>query len=306
MRFWRRRALVAGLLSGLAVAPGVAQETWQQRVGTFRVGVLAEPGDDGTIRGLTALRKAYTLALGVPVEFFVAKDYRTLIEAQSGKRIDYAVYSASAYASAALACGCVVPLVAPTSSNGAVGIRSALIARSGRLASLAEISTRRIAVTPPDDVAGNRLPLFSLRKEGVALTGEEPFLVHVASAEEARSKLLAGEVDAMFGWIETGVGKAPMPGVGTLAGLAAAGATADEFGIVWTSELLRYGPHAIGKDLDPEIRRRLLPFLTGLKDSDPDLFEVLAKFQLGGFVSVNEADYAAAVDMVRAASGAGK
>jgi phosphonate transport system substrate-binding protein len=295
----------AALLGGLVARPALAQETWQHQVGTFRVGVLAEPGDDAVIRGLSALKKAFALALGVPVEFFVAEDYRTLIEAQSEKRIDYAIYSATAYATAAIACDCVAPLVAPSGSNGALGVRSVLIARPDRFSSLAEMSKHRIALAGRNDVAGFGLPLLSLRKEGLTLTGDEPFFVRAGSAEEARSLLLAGEVDAIFGWIETGIGKTPLPGSGTLEKLAETEAPADAFSIVWTSDLLRYGPHAIGKDLDPEVRRRLLPFLTGLRDTDPALFETLARFQLGGFVSVNEADYEIALELVREASGPG-
>mgnify|MGYP002682810823 CR=1 FL=1 len=136
--------------------------------------------------------------------------------------------------------------------------------------------------------------------------GDEPFFVHAASLEAAEAMLMASEVDAMFGWAETGIGKTPLAGSGTLQRLAQAGSDEARFGIVWSSDLLRYGPHAISKDLDPTVRRRLVPFLSGLKDSDPDLFEALARHQLGGFVSVDQTDYATVVDLVREASGAGQ
>lgn len=298
------RALALAAAVGLLPAgPSGAQTSWQQKIGTFRVGMLAEPGTDNAVAGLSALKKAYTLALGVPVEFFIASNFQTLIEAQISHRIDYGVYSAAAYAATALACECVSPLVAPTSANGAVGIRSVLIGRSDVISDIAEISRHRVAVGGTDDVTGYLLPMAALRKSGIVTTGEEPFLVHTASIAEAQSLLLAGQVDAMFGWIETGVGKRPLPGSGTLEALEVTGTAADVFKIVWTSDLLRYGPHAIRKDLEPEVRRRLVPFLIGLKDTDPDVFDTLEGSRTGGFVSVNDADYATAVDMVRAATG---
>ncbi|WP_274630483.1 phosphate/phosphite/phosphonate ABC transporter substrate-binding protein [Arvimicrobium flavum] len=281
----------------------MAQSTWQEQIGTFRIGLVTEPGGDNAIEGLPALRKAYALALGVPVEFFVASDYRALIEAQASGRSHYGIYSASAYAAAALSCDCVSPLVAPTGSSGAVGIRSVLIARAGSMSAMSDISRHRVAVGGPDDVTGFLMPLAAMRREGVASTGGEAFLIRTASAEEAQARLLAGEVDAMFGWIETGVGKRPMEGSGTLEQLAAAGAGEGAFRVIWTSDLLRYGPHAIGKHLDPEVRRRLVPFLVGLKDSDPELFGKLERHHAGGFSSVKEADYETALELVRDMAG---
>ena len=294
----RRVALALAFLLSPAGAPASAQ-TAPNGIGTFRIGILAEAGSDSTVQGLAGLKKAYTLALGIPVEFFVAEDYRTLIEAQTERRIDYAVYSATAYATAELACGCVSALVAPTAASGAIGMRSVLVARPDGPKSVSDLAGFRIAIPGRGDIAGRELPLFSLGREGHALRGDEPFFVQVASQAEAEDRLVAGEVDAMFGWIETGIDRNPLPRDGTLARLAASGGGSDGFQVVWTSELLRYGPHAISKDLDPEVRRRLIPFLTGLKDGEPDLFAALARHQQGGFVSVNDADYATAVDLAR-------
>lgn len=305
---WRRRTGAPLRLAALAflfclipfIGATYAQENAQRGSGTFRIGMLADPGTGSSLPRLPSLKRAYALALGVPVEFFVAADYRTLIEAQADKRIDYAIYSASAYAAAALACDCVEPLVAPTSGSGALGIRSILIARQGGPTGIADMAKYRVAIGAPEDIAAFQLPLSSLRNQGVSLTGREPFLVSVPVARDAEDMLRRGEVDAIFGWIETGIDKAPIGGAGTLQRLKSGDEPADSASIVWTSELLRFGPHAIRKDLAPEIRRRLVPFLTALRESDPDLFDVLARYHTGGFVSVTEADYSSALDMVRA------
>lgn len=299
-RVLARAAVVAALwLFGMAQA----MADWRADIGTFRIGIVAEPGREETIAGLAELKKAYTLALGIPVEFFVAGDYQALIEAQASRRVEYAIYSATAYATASLACSCVTPLVAPTASNGAIGLRSVLITRAADFTELSAIAKHRVAISGPEDVTGAVLPLAMLRKQGVIAAGDAPFLVRAATAEQAQSLFLAGTVDAMFGWVETGIGKTPLPGSGTLETLAQAGLPAAELRVVWTSELLRYGPHAIRTDLDAEIRRRLIPFLTGLNATDPDIFALLERHHTGGFAAVDEADYATAIDTVRAVSG---
>lgn len=291
----RRHVLSAGAAL-LLNAPGGARADWRADIGTFRVGIVGEPGKDTTVAGLAELKRAYTLALGLPVEFFVADSYRALIEAQANRRVEYAVYSTMAYAAAALSCACVEPLVAPTAASGAIGIRSVLITTAADFTDIKAIGSHRVAVAGTDDLAGALVPLSALRGLGL-LQGGDSFLVRVPTVEEGEARLLAGTVDAMFGWVETGIGTTPLPGSGSLQRLAQMGRT--DVRLVWTSELLRFGPHAIRTDLDTEVRRRLVPFLTGLNSSAPEVFALLEAHHTGGFAPVDEADYATALDLVR-------
>src|SRR5690606_4354540 len=112
------------------------------------------------------LNAAFTKALGLKVEFFVARSYAALIDAQASSRIEYAVYSASAYAAAYRRCACVEPLVAPTGEDGSIGIRSVLIAKDGRLRSVTDLAGHRIALLPPDSIAGHRMPLAAFQPAG--------------------------------------------------------------------------------------------------------------------------------------------
>ena len=51
--------------------------------------------------------------------------------------------------------------------------------------------------------------------------------------------------------------------------------------------------------LDPEPKRRLTAFLTGLKQADPEIYERLEMQRLGGFTAALHADYSVALSMVR-------
>jgi phosphonate transport system substrate-binding protein len=86
---------------------------------------------------------------------------------------------------------------------------------------------------------------------------------------------------------------------GTLSRLEAAGADRATLAVVWRSDVLRYGPHAVSSDLDPEPKRRLTAFLTGLKEADPDMYERLELHYLGGFTAASRTDYGPALDMMR-------
>jgi phosphonate transport system substrate-binding protein len=291
--------LAGGALCLAAWLATPALADWREDIGTFRVGMVAEPGAGNTIAGLAELNVAFTKALGLKVEFFVARNYAALIDAQASSRIEYAIYSASAYASAWQRCECVEPLVAPTGEDGSIGIRSVMITKDGRLTSVTELTGRRIALLPPDSIAGHQLPLAAFRPGERQLSGTEFFFVKAESAEVAEAMLADGSVDAIFGWMPAARPGAPEIEGGTLARLVATGVDRAALAIVWRSDVLRFGPHAVSSGLDPEPKRRLTAFLIGLREADPDMYERLETHRMGGFTAASQMDYAVALDMVR-------
>ncbi|AZO51943.1 MAG: phosphonate ABC transporter substrate-binding protein [Mesorhizobium sp.] len=302
--------------------PDTASADWRDDIGTFRIGIVAEPGGGNTVPGLALLTDAYTKALGMKAEFVVARDYQALIEAQVDGRIQYAVYSAIAYATASERCGCVEPLVAPVDVDGATGIRSVLVTRDGKVPDLAAMASHRIALAPADSIGGSLLPLAGLADAGVGISEDSPYLIHAASAAAAETMLVDGEADALFGWVASndktavpdsqpalpagqpaGTGDQVADPNGTLARLEAAGLSKTSVQVVWTSGLLRYGPHAVRSDLDPEAKRRLTVFLTNLKSMTPDVYDLLEATHSGGFTVTSQEDYATAAAIVRLVSG---
>jgi phosphonate transport system substrate-binding protein len=272
---------------------------WREDMKTFRIGMIAEDGAGQTVPGLSTLKRAYSQALGLPAEIFVARDYAALIDAQASGRVDYAIYSATAYATASLLCSCVEPVAAPVGADGTTGIVAILVTRDGRLKDLSELTRRRVAVAPEDSVAGFLLPQAGLAGQKIALDGSQPYVVRADSQAAAEAMLAAGSVDAIFGWASAGAGAGASDG--TLDRLAATGLDKSSLTVVWKSRPLRYGPHALRTGLDGDLRRSLVVFLTGLKGLRPDIYDLLEARHGGGFVEVGPQDYAAALDMVRQA-----
>ncbi|MDX8453022.1 PhnD/SsuA/transferrin family substrate-binding protein [Mesorhizobium sp. VK9D] len=289
----------AAALAAFGAASWPARADWRDDIGTFRIGIVAERGGGNTIPGLARLTDAYANALGMKVEFVVARDYAALIEAQASGRVQYGAYSALAYATASERCGCVEPLVAPVDADGAVGIRSVLVTRDGRLPDLAAMASHRIAIAPAENVAGALLPLAALSAEGVKIAQDSPFLARAASATAAETMLAGGEADALFGWEPADAEGRPTRSKGTVARLEAAGIPWASLRVLWTSGLLRYGPHAVRSDLDPEAKRRLTVFLTNLRSQTPDVYDLLEGAHPGGFAPAVQKDYAMALAIVR-------
>lgn len=293
----RLQSLIGASLAVLAFATAATGPARAETSGgndTFRIGILAEPGAGNTVPGLSQLTRAFSMALGQKVEFLVAPDYTALIEAQVAGRIEYAVYSAIAYAVIDEKCGCVEPLVAPTDADGTVGIRSVLVTRDGKLPSLAAMSSHRVAVAPSQNLAGWQLPRAELAGTPSALSEDAPFLERTETASAAEAMLAEGRADAVFGWAPTGVTSAETISGGTVARLIEAGVPEANIRVIWQSGLLRYGPHVVSRNLDPEIKRRLGVFLTNLKGQSPQIYDLLEPKHSGGFVAVGREDYAVA------------
>lgn len=267
---------LALLLWGHAAA---AQTATAQPI--LRIGMVAGPAAGNRIEGADLIEKAYSDATGLPTQIFVARDFAALIDAQARGRIDYGVYSATAYALARRVCGCVDAIAAPIGTDGSTGMRAILIRRVGG-------ETGAIAVVPGDAAEW----LAALRTEREA--GER--VVDAASASVAEAMMLSGEVDAMIGWFPDRPGGQPEGG--TLTRLAEAGIPADDLRVTWRSEPLRYGPHAVRPDLPDATRAALVRFLTGLRDVQPDVQLHLEPARQGGFVLVSDGDYAPARAMI--------
>ena len=291
----RKTALLAAASAALllaAAAPGWAG--WREDLGTFRIGMVAEPGAGQSVAGLAALKQAYSAALGMPVEVLVARSLPALVAAQADRRVDYAIYTATAYATAWRLCGCVEPVAAPVGADGSAGLRAVLLGRAGAAGSFAEIAGRRIAVA----ARGPLSPAAGLLEAVAAAGGAAPELVETASAEEAERMFAASEVEFVLGWEPVAADGAAVPGAGTAQRLADLGMDAAGISAVWTAPAVRWGPHAVRTDLDGEAKRLLAAFLSGLKAGQPEVYDFVEFHHQGGFAVTNHDAYQGIVDAV--------
>lgn len=285
-------AAAGAVLLLAAAAPGRAG--WREDIGTFRIGMVAEPGAGQSVAGLPALKDAYSSALGMPVEVLVARNLPALVEAQADRRVDYAVYTAAAYATAWRLCGCVEPVAAPVGADGSTAVRAVLLGRSGAAASLDGLAGRRVAVA-----AGGALqPAAGLMAAVAAAGAGAPTLVEAASAEEAERLFASGGAEFLLGWEPVASDGTSVAGGGTRARLALGGIDASQLSALWASPPVRYGPHAVRADLDGEAKRLLAAFLVGLRDSRPEIYDLVEFHRQGGFVATQHEAYQGALDAV--------
>lgn len=276
MAAWLGKPLAHMVAASLvASAPGAAASPTQDSPAVFRIGMVAPPGED-----FSRIERAFAGALGVKVEIVIASGYAELIEDQIGRRVDYAVYSAPAYAAASIRCECVRPLAAPLGPDGAIGLHSVLILRREAGGN----GLARIAVGPDDSLATRLAPLALWEEADRARA--QGLLVEAPNAGEAENLFLRGAVDGFFGWIpgpDDGEGPASEATVGSMARLQAAGLDGADYEMGWVSRMLPHGPHAVRDDMPEE---RVASLLAAL-------------LREGGFAAVSQDDYNPVVKALR-------
>ncbi|MGH6763269.1 MAG: phosphate/phosphite/phosphonate ABC transporter substrate-binding protein [Phyllobacterium sp.] len=287
----------AAAILTMPLAASAARADWREDIGTFRIGVISEFVASRSPREMDALTGAYSRALQMPVEFVALRDFSTLIDAQVSGRIDYAVHTALSYATMDAVCECTEPLAAPVDSDLATGIHAILIVRPGLSLTESELGSARIS-WPGGESAAGMLPLSSLKIGERTLTEVSSKWTKQDSAEAAEDLFAKGEIDGMFGWVPSS-GEADDFDRGTVARLKEKGMDENAFQVLWTSPLLRYGPHAVRANLSPEAKKLLKQFLADLPAKRSDIYDLLDQSHGGGFKPVSRSDYRSAFRMVQ-------
>ncbi len=301
-----RQLIKSMFLLALVIAFAVpAHAGWREDLGTFRIGLSASDTRSISPDELGKLEAGYAKALGMPVMITILRDYPALIDAQVSGRIEYAIYSSTAYASAWLLCECVEPLVAPVLSNGATGIRSALIVNAATPFTRLDLNGIKVGIPGKDSITGFAVPLASYTVGTRALSQDESFFTRFPDLESTAAALAEGGIDAFFGWtaaIESG----PIPGAGIMGSgqdkqLVVQGRAVD-VKTPWVSKLLRFGPHAVRRDVNAEAKAALAAFLG---TADVELLDLLSVTQAGDvqkLVPARHSEYELAIQAAKAAA----
>jgi phosphonate transport system substrate-binding protein len=305
---YRRRAaaLLAFALAAFAQM-GAARADWRQDLGTFRIGISATDAKPLSAEETEKIRSGYEAALNMPVEIVILRDYPALIDAQVSSRIEYAVYTSASYAAAWLLCECVEPIAAPVQTNGATGIRSMLVMNAGAIFTRLDLNGIKIGIPGSDSVSGLAVPLAEYTIGSRVLTADERFFNNYRSMDETAAAFADGRIDGFFGWASSDAA-GPLKGSGIMGtgvdGALTVGGKTVETKIPWTSSLLRFGPHAVRRNLDAEAKSALRSYLQSLDAEQIDLLSLLPPHDIVKFVPVAQEEYRSAIAAAKAAAGA--
>jgi phosphonate transport system substrate-binding protein len=280
-----------------AIAATTALADWRKELGTFRIGLIEAQAKPFSPEDLDRLKSAMSEALKIPVEIFRARDFPSLVDAHVSSRIEYAIYSSAAYATAWIACQCVEPVAAPANADGTSGYKAVLFARPAlKLNDLPQ--TKGVGIPGRDSLIGFGVPLASLTVGGRVLAGNEKWLSFSENASGTIEAYRAESVDAFVAAVpaafDTKTGSQMLPWLEELK-------VASEMPVLtWESAVVPFGPHAVRKNLAPEAKQLAADLLAKLPETDPELAELLLPDEAVSFKPVEHGSYALAVNAAKA------
>ncbi len=291
-----------GLLLIIFLSAVSARADWRHSVSTLRIGVVAGPSPVAVQVRLEPFRRHLQLFLNMPVEVVPAPDYSTLVKAHAARKVHYAFYTASAYATAWRLCKCVEPLVAPRGEDGTKSYFSVLVvdSKSG-IGSPGGLGGKTVAFSFPGSIAGYRFPMAELRRAGFDPKAEFGKVMHAESSKGALKALLDGKADAAMIWSSLNGVEAEGFSRGTLHQMTLNdGLDPSRLRIVWRSRPIPHGPHAILSSLPDPLKRLLFDLLVSIDYDDPDAYDAVDRIHGGGFAAATHEEYHPLLDMLSA------
>jgi phosphonate transport system substrate-binding protein len=292
-----RRVAVVVSLAGILVGAGTnAFADWRDDMKVLRVGFLASPAPAADIARLEPFRAYLEAKASLPVELVPATTTASLIDAEVSGRVQYAILSATGYASAAALCKCVEPLALPAAFDGSRGFYAILLVRAdSTIHTLADSAGARLALSAGDSVAGRLVPMQAMAAAGIDPATHFSALYEAPGPVAAIGALFDGRADIAVGWSSLAGDAATGYSFGVLTGMVADGSLAmDQVRVVWQSALIPFGPHAVRQDIPAELKTLLRDGLTAMAAEAPDVLDAVDRSSLGGggFVAAEAADYA--------------
>ncbi len=293
-----RIVAIAGVFVALC---GPVRAEWREEIGSFRVAVAAIQDARAVAARIEPFRLALEKALGLPVEIVTLRNYRAVIDALSRSRVEFAVFSASAYAAAYASCECVDPLVAATFSGGGQSFRQQLLAKPGGPKDLEALKGGTIAVVESGPVGGLMLAKHELREAGFDIEAGAATLSGHANSKAAIAALADGSADALLGWKPDRENEEEGNSRGTMRQIAELGDSPFAAKVIWQSSPIPYRIHAVRKSLDAEAKTILRSVLASLFDTDPVAYDAIEPDYGGGFIAARQSQFAPLVEMFREA-----
>lgn len=301
----RRNVGFAGTLRALGWAAmwlvmalsGMARADYRDSVSVLRIGLVETHVAAADPVKLEAIRLAFSDALTIPVEIIKLGSYAALIDAHASGRVGYAIHSARSFAATEAACRCVRAFRSPVAADGSTGFRSVLVARDSVNLPVSQLT---VGFSDEASVSGWQIPQQAMKTGSL----EQPKLVRGGTVASVLELYQAGRIDGFFAWLPDIPGEAGSDIERLFGGWNQSVIKAAEpVRIIWSSQRIPFGPHAVHRSLPDDLVDALGAFLDGMASAAPGLMDVFEPAYGGGYVIPDPEDYRNVRGLVEAPSG---
>lgn len=263
-----------------------AKAEWRKDIGVFRIGIISNDRSQEALDRLTPFKLAISEALNIEVDFFRARNATTLIDALANERIEYAIFSASSYATAWVSCECIEPVAVPRSKDSTDGYHTILISAPGGPSTLEAIQGNKIGVLSEKSITGASLAKHVLAGKQISIGTDQTPYTQKETADQTLNAFLAGEFNLLIGWSSMTGDPAVGYSRGNLRQLSQKlSSSVRNYKVLWKSEQIPHRPHVMRKKLHGDAKKILRNTLIQMNEKDPVAYDSIEPVYGGGFVA---------------------
>lgn len=221
--------------------------------------------------------------LGMEVNLKFVGDYAAVITGMQHKHVDIAYFGPESYVQAAQRANAQA-LVTELNDKGVAGYHSIIITKkSSNLTSLESLKGKTWAFTDPNSTSGTLVPSVYLKKQGINPQTYFSKVIYSGGHEASILSVKAGRLHAAATNdldFQKGIGR---------------GWQADEFHIIWTSDLIVGAAVAVRGDMPQELKQKIQDALLGINNNK----DLLKATKLNGFIKAKDSDYNAIRELMQ-------
>lgn len=274
-----KKITLATFALGMSVTSMFAQEKWPEKI---NFGVIPVAGSTSMKENFSGLTEHLNKKLGIKVELQLAGDYTGVITGMQHKHIDVAYFGPESYVQAQKRANAEALVVEVDIESGVPGYRGIIITKKDSgLNSLESIKGKTWAFTSSQSTSGTLVPTVMFSKSGIDPQKYFSKVLYSGGHEASILSIKAGKIDAASTNdldFNRGLGKAW---------------TADDFNIIWKSDLIPGSPMAVRGDLPESLKKALKEAFISYNDKDG-----LNKLKIKGYIEANDSMYNPIRDLI--------
>ena len=291
----RRLALGAVLAaSSLALAGTAHAQSWKSAYPELVFAVIPAENASGVTERYGPFMEYLAQQLGTKVTLRVANDYAAVIEGQRNGSIHIAGYGPASYARAIVTGVKVEPFATTVNNDGTIGYYSVFYVRADSpYKTIDDLKGKNLGLVDPNSTSGNNVPRFALNK--LKLNPDTFFarVTYTGSHENAVIALQQKTVDVAANWWNA-------ENDSNLTRMASKGlAKADDFRIIYKSDLIPNSPFAYLASLPPDLKAAIVKAFDEAPTKAKAAFDKLSDGKDRGFTKVDAAAYEPVVELIK-------
>lgn len=283
----------AAIATTVSVAPAMAQD-WKGQYPELVYAIIPAENSGTVIDRWTPFVNYLSKELGTKVTLRIANDYAAVIEGQRSGNIHIAQYGPASYARARMTGAKIEPFAIEVNPDGSRGYHSVLWTKANSLyQKIADLKGKNLCLVDPNSTSGNNVPRLSLDKLGIDPDKFFGKVVYAGSHENVIFAINQGTCDAGFNlWVNDKES--------TLRRMADKGIVkAEDFRIIFTSDLIVNSPIAYLNDLPEDLRKGISTAIIAMPEKAPNVLKAIFDGKGGSYQPVDHTAYEPIVELNR-------